>query len=62
MGFLDDAKKQAEQLADEHPDQLEKLSDTAIDRAGDAADQATGGKYAHQVDQAQEKADDAVGR
>jgi hypothetical protein len=62
MGFLDDAKKKAEQLASEHPDQVEKVSDTVIDRAGDAADKATGGKYADKIDSAQEKADDAIGR
>lgn len=62
MGFLDDAKKKAEKLADEHPDQFETLSDAAIDRAGDAADKATGGKYADKTDAAQEKADDAIGR
>ena len=62
MGFLDDAKKKAEELAKAHPDQLEKISDTAIDKGGDLLDGATGGKYADKVDQAQEKADDAVGR
>ena len=61
MGFLDDAKKKAAELAEEHPDQLEKLSDGAIGKAGDLVDGATGGKYAGQVDSAQEKADGAVG-
>lgn len=62
MGFLDDAKKKAAELAEQHPDQLEKLSDGLIDKAGDAVDGATGGKYADKVDAAQLKADDSVGR
>ena len=62
MGFLDDAKKKAEELAEQHPDQLEKLSDGAIGKGGDLIDGATGGKYADKVDSAQDKADDAVGR
>lgn len=61
MGFLDDAKKKAEELAKEHPDQLEKLSDGAIDKGGDLLDGATGGKYADKVDMAQRKADESVG-
>lgn len=61
MGFLDDAKAKLEQLASEHPDQVESLSDQAIERAGDAVDSATGGKYADQVDQAQQRADGAIG-
>jgi hypothetical protein len=33
---------------------------TGIDKAGDAVDQKTGGKYESQVDTAQEKAKDVV--
>ena len=46
MGFLDDAKK----LVDEHDEQV----DDAIEKAGDLADDQTGGKYADQVDKAQD--------
>lgn len=60
MGFLDDAKKKAGELAEQHPEQLEKLSDGAIGKAGDLVDGATGGKYADKVDTAQDKADDSV--
>jgi hypothetical protein len=61
VSFSDSAKEKLQQLADDHPDQAEKISDQAIERGGDAADSATGGKYADQLDQAQVKADGAVG-
>ncbi len=61
MGMFDKLKAQAKEQMAAHPDQVEKVSDQAIERAGDAADSATGGKYADKVDQAQRKADDAVG-
>ena len=61
MGAFDELKDKGEKLASEHPDQVEKYSDEALDKGGDAADKATGGKFSSQVDGAQEKADDAVG-
>lgn len=61
MGFLDSAKGKLTELTDQHPDKVESLSDQAIERGGDAVDSATGGKYADKVDQAQAKADEAVG-
>ena len=64
MGLFDKAKELEElakkQMA-EHPEQSEKYSDEGIEKAGDAIDRLTGGKYAHQVDQAQRAADDRVG-
>jgi hypothetical protein len=53
MGFLDDAEK----LADEHDEQV----DAAIEKAGDVADRQTGGKYADQVDKAQDFAEEKTG-
>ena len=53
MGFLDDAKK----LVDEHDEQV----DEAIEKAGDLADDKTGGKYADQIDQAQDFAEEKTG-
>jgi len=53
MGFLDDAKK----FADEHDDQV----DAAIEKAGDLADQKTGAKYSGQVDKAQDFAEEKTG-
>jgi MT0933-like antitoxin protein len=53
MGFLDDAKK----FADEHDQQV----DEAIEKAGDMVDKETGGKYAGQVDKAQDIAEEKTG-
>ncbi|NLA28053.1 MAG: antitoxin [Propionibacterium sp.] len=53
MGLLDDIKS----AADQHEDQVE----AAIDKAGDAIDQATDGKYAGQVDKAQDFLKDKIG-
>ena len=61
MSFFDSAKEKLQDLAADHPDQVEQLSDQAITRGGDAVDGVTGGKYAEQVDTAQGKADEAVG-
>ena len=64
MSLFDKAKELEElarkQMA-EHPEQTEKYSDEGIERAGDAIDRLTGGKYADQVDKAQHAADDHVG-
>jgi methionine synthase I (cobalamin-dependent) len=61
MGMFDDLKGKAEKLAADHPDQVEKLSDQAIEQGGNVADQATHGRHVKHVDSFQEKADDAVG-
>ena len=61
MSFLDSAKEKLQQLAEDHPDQAEQLSDQAFECGGDSVDSATGGTYAGQVDQAQVKADGAIG-
>ena len=53
MGFLDDAKK----LVDDHDEQV----DGAIEKAGDLVDKQTGGKYADQVDKAQDFAEEKTG-
>jgi hypothetical protein len=53
MGFLDDAKK----FVDEHDEQV----DAAIEKAGDLADRQTGGRYAGQVDKAQDFAEEKTG-
>jgi hypothetical protein len=59
--MFDNLRDKAEEQLKAHPDQVEKISDTIIDKAGDAADKATGGKYAEQVDKAQKVADDKIG-
>ena len=53
MGFLDDAKK----LADEHDEQV----DQAIEKSGDVVDQKTGDKFAGKVDKAQDFAEGRTG-
>ena len=58
---LDDLAQQAKKAAADHPEQAEKLSDQAIERGGDTADKATGGKYADQMDKGQQSADERVG-
>ena len=62
MSFFDSAKEKLQDLAADHPDQVEQLSDQAVTRGGDAVDGVTGGKYAEQVDQGQFTADEAIGR
>lgn len=61
MSAFDELKDKGENLAADHPEQAEKISDQAIDKGGDAADKATGDKYSDQIDSAQKKADDAIG-
>lgn len=61
MGMFDELKSKAAKLAKDHPDQVEKISDQVIEKAGDAADKMTGGKHADHVNAAQQKADDAIG-
>ncbi len=54
MGFLDAAKK----LIGKHDTQV----DQAIEKAGDLADQQTGGKYAAQIDKVQDIAEEKTGQ
>lgn len=63
MGLFDKFKKQgsdlqskASDLADEHGDKI----NAGIDKAGDLADKATGGKISDQIDGAVDKAKGAV--
>ncbi len=61
MGLFDSAKEKAEQLIKDNPDKVEELSDQAIDKAGDALDSATGGKFSDQIHAGQAKADEVIG-
>ncbi|MFC8924177.1 antitoxin [Cellulosimicrobium sp. NPDC057127] len=56
---IDDLKKKATDAMDS--DKGEKMSDTALDKGGDAASRATGGKHDDQIDKASDRADRAVG-
>lgn len=53
MGFLDDAKK----MADEHDQQV----DQAIEKSGDLLDDKTGNKFSDKVDKAQDFAEEHTG-
>ncbi|WP_375387643.1 antitoxin [uncultured Amnibacterium sp.] len=44
-----------------HSDKGEQASDGALDKAGDAADRATGGGHDEQIDTAREAADQKLG-
>ena len=61
MGMFDEIKDKAEKAMQDHPEQVEKYSDEAVERAGDLVDKLTGDKYADQVDKAQQAADDRIG-
>jgi hypothetical protein len=61
MSQFDNLRKAAEDQLDKHGDKVEGLSDQGLEKAGDAADSATGGKFSDQIDQGQERADDAIG-
>ncbi|MFZ2528099.1 MAG: antitoxin [Rhodococcus sp. (in: high G+C Gram-positive bacteria)] len=60
MGFLDNVKglvDKGKELAAEHPDKVNQ----AIEKAGDLADNKTGGKFSGQVDAAENAAKNALG-
>lgn len=59
--MFDNLKDKAQELLGQHADKVEEVSDQAIEKAGDAADSATGGKFADQIDSAKSAADGAVG-
>ena len=61
MSQFDNLRDKAEQAAQDHPEQVEKFSDQGLDQAGDAADGATGGRFSDQIDQGQQRGDDAIG-
>lgn len=59
MSFLDKAKDlagKAEELAKDHPDQL----DAGIDKAGNLVDKVTGGRFDDQIDSLTGKAHESV--
>lgn len=60
-GMFDEIRGKAEEAIANNPDQVESISDQVIEQAGDAADSATGGRFAGAVDSAQEQADQRIG-
>ena len=61
MSQFDNLRDQAEGQLAEHSDQVESVTDQGLDRAADAVDDATGGRFSDQVDEAQQRGDDAIG-
>jgi hypothetical protein len=61
MGIFDEIKDKVSEFVEGNPDKVEDLSDQGIDKAGDALDSATDGKFSDQVDQGQQIADDKIG-
>jgi hypothetical protein len=57
MGMFDNMKDKAEDFARENPDKV----DEGLDKAGDFANEKTGGKYEDQIDKGQEFARDRMG-
>jgi hypothetical protein len=57
MGMFDNMKDKAEDLAKEHPDQVNE----GLEKAGDFANEKTGGKFEDQIDKGQDFARDRIG-
>jgi hypothetical protein len=61
VSIFDSAKEKLQELTESHGDQVEQVSDQVIGKAGDLADEKTGGQFATHVDTAQSTADGAIG-
>ena len=61
MSFFDSAKEKAEEFAKDNPDKVEEFSDQGLERGGDLADNATGGRFSEHIDQGQAAADERIG-
>jgi hypothetical protein len=57
MGLFNRAKDEAQNLAQQHPDQASE----AMDKAGQEADQATGGKFDSQIQSGMQAAQQQIG-
>jgi hypothetical protein len=62
MGMFDEIKDKATDLAGQHQDKIETVSDQAIEKAGDAVDSATGERFAEQVEAVQAQVDERFGQ
>ncbi|HET6293629.1 MAG TPA: antitoxin [Kribbella sp.] len=56
MSMFDSAKEKLGGLVDDHGDKVSE----GLDKAGDFADEKTGGKYGDQIDQGVDKAKDGL--
>lgn len=61
MSMFDNLKDKATEAAGRHPDKVEQFSDQGIERAGDLADERTGGKFAEHTDKVQAAGDERIG-
>lgn len=61
MGMFDNIREQAEKVIADNPDKVESISDQVIEKAGDVADERTGGKFSDKIDSAQQTADERIG-
>lgn len=61
MSMFDELKDKAAEFVKDNPDKVEGISDSLLEKAADAVDGATGGKFTDQIEGAQAKADDAIG-
>lgn len=61
MGTFDNIRAKAEKAIADNPDKVETVSDAVIERAGDAVDKATGGKYTDKIEAAKREADKRIG-
>jgi hypothetical protein len=61
MGMFDNLQDKAKELIGEHGDKVEGVSDTVLEKAGDAVDGATGGKFTDKIDAASDQADGVIG-
>jgi hypothetical protein len=57
MPDFSEFEDKAKQLASEHPDQV----DEGLKRAGDLADQHTGGRFGDEIQQGEQRAEDYLG-
>lgn len=57
MGIFDSAKEKAGEFAEQNPDKLNQ----GVEKAGDFADERTGGQHAEHVDKAQDFANEKLG-
>ncbi|MDX3005518.1 antitoxin [Kribbella solani] len=57
MGMFDEMKDKAGDLAKEHSDQVNE----GLDKAGEFADEKTGGKFGDQIDQGKDMAREQLG-
>lgn len=61
MSMFDELKDKAADFVKDNPDKVEGISDRILEKAADAAEAATGGKFDSVIEGIQGKADDAIG-